>query len=69
VNLLGPQKYRNVATFVFQVLLAIPNSLTQAIRNFAKNLESWMSPAVDHLPNELKVIKVFFSKTICLVKK
>ena len=40
------------------MLLAIPNSLTQAIRNFAKNLESWMIPAVDSLPNDLKIIKV-----------
>jgi hypothetical protein len=51
-------KMVDCAQSIFQVLLAIPNSLTQAIRNFAKNLEVWMTSAVETLPNDLKNIKV-----------
>ena len=40
------------------VLRSIPSSLTQAIRNFAKSLESWLYSAMLGCPQELVTIKV-----------
>ena len=50
-----------VFAFVWQlqVLKPIPNSLTQCIRSFSKNLEGWLNSALnDVLPEQLKAIKV-----------
>ncbi len=43
---------------IFQVLQAIPNSLTHGIRTFAKSLESWMSAATKDLPKTIRDVKV-----------
>ena len=41
------------------MLKPIPNSLTQCIRSFSKNLEGWLNSALnDVLPEQLKAIKV-----------
>ena len=41
------------------MLKPIPNSLTQCIRSFSKNLEGWLNAALnDVVPEELKAIKV-----------
>ena len=37
----------------------IPNTLTQWIRTFSKNLENWMTLALQNVPEELKAIKVY----------
>ena len=42
-----------------KVLKPIPNTLTQWIRTFSKNLENWMTLALQNVPEELKAIKVF----------
>ncbi|CAG0916924.1 unnamed protein product [Notodromas monacha] len=39
------------------VLQAIPSTLTQSIRNFAKNLDVWLSSAMDGAPSEMIRIK------------
>ena len=41
-----------------KVLKPIPNSLTQGIRTFSKNLESWLNSALISVPDELKYLKV-----------
>ena len=41
-----------------KVLKPIPNSLTQGIRTFSKNLESWLNSALISVPEELKYLKV-----------
>ena len=44
------------------MLKPIPNSLTQCIRSFSKNLEGWLNAALnDVVPEELKAIKVIFA--------
>ena len=53
------------------MLKPIPNSLTQCIRSFSKNLEGWLNAALnDVVPEELKAIKVifalFFASTLTL---
>ena len=45
-----------------KVLKPIPNSLTQGIRTFSKNLESWLNSALISVPEELKYLKV------CMIK-
>lgn len=35
-----------------------PGALTQAIRNFAKSLESWLTNAMMNIPEEMVRIKV-----------
>ena len=42
-----------------KVLKPIPNTLTQWIRTFSKNLENWMTLALQNVPEELKAIKVY----------
>jgi hypothetical protein len=42
-----------------KVLKPIPNTLTQWIRSFSKNLENWMTLALQNVPEELKAIKVY----------
>jgi len=41
-----------------KVLKPIPNSLTQGIRTFSKNLESWLNSALISVPEELKYLKI-----------
>lgn len=40
------------------VFPATPGALTQAIRNFAKSLESWLTNAMMNIPEEMVRIKV-----------
>ena len=35
-----------------------PGALTQAIRNFAKSLESWLTHAMVNIPEEMLRVKV-----------
>ena len=49
-----------------KVLKPIPNTLTQWIRSFSKNLENWMTMALQNVPEELKAIKVYFYLVIQL---
>ncbi|XP_055678770.1 DNA-binding protein RFX2 isoform X1 [Lutzomyia longipalpis] len=61
--------YQNmVDVLIPDVLRPIPSSLTQAIRNFAKNLESWLSAAMSECPDSILQIKLSavsaFSQTL-----
>ncbi|XP_058677340.1 LOW QUALITY PROTEIN: MHC class II regulatory factor RFX1 [Ammospiza caudacuta] len=47
-----------VEMLVPDVLRPIPSALTQAIRNFAKSLESWLGNAMVSMPEELVRVKV-----------
>lgn len=40
------------------VLRPIPASLTQAVRNFAKGLESWLQNSLDQIPKKMADVKV-----------
>lgn len=57
-----------VDVLIPDVLRPIPSALTQAIRNFAKNLESWMSSAMTGCPEKIVQIKLSavaaFSQTL-----
>ncbi|XP_018109203.1 MHC class II regulatory factor RFX1 isoform X5 [Xenopus laevis] len=46
-----------VETLIPDVLRPIPSALTQAIRNFAKSLESWLTSAMMNIPEEMVRIK------------
>ncbi|XP_039448195.1 DNA-binding protein RFX2 isoform X4 [Culex pipiens pallens] len=51
--------YQNmVDVLIPDVLRPIPTGLTQAIRNFAKNLENWLSSAMSGCPKEIVKIKL-----------
>jgi regulatory factor X 1/2/3 len=51
--------YQNmVDVLIPDVLQPIPSSLTQAIRNFAKNLENWLSSAMSGCPDKIVQIKL-----------
>ncbi|XP_065073163.1 DNA-binding protein RFX2 isoform X6 [Ochlerotatus camptorhynchus] len=51
--------YQNmVEVLIPDVLRPIPTGLTQAIRNFAKNLESWLSSAMSGCPEPIVAIKL-----------
>ncbi|XP_075236299.1 regulatory transcription factor Rfx [Lycorma delicatula] len=51
--------YQNlVQVLIPDVLRPIPSSLTQAIRNFAKGLESWLTSAMVGCPQEMVNVKV-----------
>ncbi|XP_066980347.1 DNA-binding protein RFX2-like isoform X11 [Macrobrachium rosenbergii] len=53
------QFYQNlVEVLIPDVLRSIPSSLTQAIRNFAKSLEAWLSNAMLGCPPDIVNIKV-----------
>lgn len=41
-----------------EMILLSPGALTQAIRNFAKSLESWLTNAMMNIPEEMVRIKV-----------
>lgn len=61
--------YQNmVDVLIPDVLRPIPSALTQAIRNFAKNLETWLSSAMSGCPDEIFKIKLqsvsAFSQTL-----
>ncbi|KAJ8251525.1 hypothetical protein GJAV_G00222280 [Gymnothorax javanicus] len=47
-----------VEILIPDVLRPIPSALTQAIRNFAKSLESWLSNAMMNIPEEMLRVKV-----------
>ncbi|XP_063787193.1 MHC class II regulatory factor RFX1 isoform X4 [Pseudophryne corroboree] len=47
-----------VEMLIPDVLRPIPSALTQAIRNFAKSLESWLTSAMMNIPEEMVRIKV-----------
>uniref|UniRef100_A0A4W5QYH6 Regulatory factor X, 1a (influences HLA class II expression) n=1 Tax=Hucho hucho TaxID=62062 RepID=A0A4W5QYH6_9TELE len=47
-----------VEVLIPDVLRPIPSALTQAIRNFAKSLESWLTNAMMNIPEEMVRIKV-----------
>ena len=57
-----------VQILIPEVLRPIPPSLTQAIRNFAKSLESWLTQAMADCPEEITNIKLStvrsFSQTL-----
>ena len=51
--------YQNIVdVFVPDVLRPIPNTLTQAIRSFSKNLDVWLSVAMSECPEKIVQIKV-----------
>ncbi|XP_048198327.1 MHC class II regulatory factor RFX1 isoform X2 [Perognathus longimembris pacificus] len=47
-----------VDVLIPDVLRPIPSALTQAIRNFAKSLESWLTHAMVNIPEEMLRVKV-----------
>ncbi|XP_078090999.1 MHC class II regulatory factor RFX1-like isoform X6 [Mustelus asterias] len=47
-----------VEILIPDVLRPIPSALTQAIRNFAKSLESWLTNAMMNVPEEMVRVKV-----------
>uniref|UniRef100_A0A8D0GAZ4 Regulatory factor X1 n=1 Tax=Sphenodon punctatus TaxID=8508 RepID=A0A8D0GAZ4_SPHPU len=47
-----------VEILIPDVLRPIPSALTQAIRNFAKSLESWLTNAMMNIPDEMVRVKV-----------
>lgn len=47
-----------VEILIPDVLRPIPSALTQAIRNFAKSLESWLTHAMMNIPEEMLRVKV-----------
>nr|XP_033779850.1 MHC class II regulatory factor RFX1 isoform X4 [Geotrypetes seraphini] len=47
-----------VEILIPDVLRPIPSALTQAVRNFAKSLESWLSSAMMNIPEEMVRVKV-----------
>lgn len=61
--------YQNLVDVLLpDVLRPIPSSLTQAVRNFAKNLESWLTSAMTGCPEEICKVKLAsvsaFSQTL-----
>lgn len=63
------QFYQNmVDVLIPDVLRPIPSTLTQSIRNFAKNLENWLTSAMIGCPEEIVQIKLSavsaFSQTL-----
>lgn len=61
--------YQNmVDVLIPDVLRPIPSSLTQAIRNFAKNLENWLTSAMTGCPEQIVRSKISavsaFSQTL-----
>lgn len=55
--------YKAMATVLLpNVLQALPVSIPQAIRQFAKQLEPWVSSSLEHLPQELVFKKMHVTK-------
>lgn len=50
-------------------LLLLLGALTQAIRNFAKSLESWLTNAMMNIPEEMVRIKVHHPCAVFLMKE
>ncbi|XP_069460484.1 MHC class II regulatory factor RFX1 isoform X3 [Ambystoma mexicanum] len=53
-----------VEILIPEVLRPIPSALTQAIRNFAKSLESWLSSAMMNIPEEMVAAASAFAQTL-----
>lgn len=54
-----------VDVIIPDVLRSIPNALTQAIRNFAKNLELWLCESMVGVPDRLVQIKSAAVSAFC----
>ncbi|BFF90954.1 DNA-binding protein RFX2 [Drosophila madeirensis] len=60
------QFYQNTVDVIIpDVLRSIPNALTQAIRNFAKNLELWLCESMMGVPEQLAQIKTSSVSAFC----
>ncbi|XP_053945645.1 DNA-binding protein RFX2 [Anastrepha ludens] len=60
------QFYQNMVDVIIpDVLRSIPNALTQAIRNFAKNLELWLCESMVGVPERLVQIKSAAISAFC----
>ncbi|XP_067616464.1 DNA-binding protein RFX2 [Eurosta solidaginis] len=60
------QFYQNMVDVIIpDVLRSIPNSLTQAIRNFAKNLEVWLCDSMVGVPERMVQIKSASVSAFC----
>ncbi|TDG43867.1 hypothetical protein AWZ03_009731 [Drosophila navojoa] len=60
------QFYQNTVDVIIpDVLRSIPNALTQAIRNFAKNLELWLCESMIGVPEQLSQIKTSAVSAFC----
>ncbi|KPU79215.1 uncharacterized protein Dana_GF17463, isoform D [Drosophila ananassae] len=60
------QFYQNTVDVIIpDVLRSIPNALTQAIRNFAKNLEIWLCESLMGVPEQLVQIKTSAVSAFC----
>ncbi|XP_017465147.1 PREDICTED: DNA-binding protein RFX2 isoform X1 [Rhagoletis zephyria] len=60
------QFYQNMVDVIIpDVLRSIPNALTQAIRNFAKNLELWLCESMVGVPDRLVQIKSSAVSAFC----
>ncbi|XP_033164571.1 DNA-binding protein RFX2 isoform X4 [Drosophila mauritiana] len=60
------QFYQNTVDVIIpDVLRSIPNALTQAIRNFAKNLEIWLCESMLGVPEQLAQIKTNAVSAFC----
>ncbi|XP_017867162.1 PREDICTED: DNA-binding protein RFX2 isoform X1 [Drosophila arizonae] len=60
------QFYQNTVDVIIpDVLRSIPNALTQAIRNFAKNLELWLCESMMGVPEQLSQIKTSAVSAFC----
>uniref|UniRef100_A0A8C1NDY1 Regulatory factor X, 1b (influences HLA class II expression) n=1 Tax=Cyprinus carpio TaxID=7962 RepID=A0A8C1NDY1_CYPCA len=53
-----------VEILIPDVLRPIPSALTQAIRNFAKSLENWLTNAMINIPEEMIVCAGAFAQTL-----
>lgn len=54
-----------VDVIIPDVLRSIPNSLTQAIRNFAKNMEIWLCESMVGVPERMVQIKSSAVSAFC----
>ncbi|XP_061388699.1 DNA-binding protein RFX2 [Musca vetustissima] len=60
------QFYQNMVDVIIpDVLRSIPNSLTQAIRNFAKNMEIWLCESMIGVPERMVQIKSSAVSAFC----
>ena len=60
------QFYQNMVDVIIpDVLRSIPNALTQAIRNFAKNLEIWLCETMVGVPERMVQIKSSSISALC----
>lgn len=62
--------YQNIVdVLVPDVLRSVPNSLTQSVRNFAKNLEAWLTEAMMGCPQAIIDMKLSSIKAFCQTLK